>query len=612
MFNAIKTSTMMKVQTKRLPMVGLAAVGRLLLSATAIYGIVSLSSCKDNDYDLGDVDMTVGIVNGELNIPASSTTTIKLSEVLDLEENGDLKEDLDGTYRFYKVGDNVDPTEVCIEEVTVKKASTESHNFEFDLTPRLHSRVSATVDIAKEQFVGDFEYNSQMPQEVIDLTTAETDCDMVLGFSFDDNTRKLLSSIDELSLTLPSYMGYDVKTSTTTCRKEENKIVMNNISTAKPQEIVLAIRSLAFNKYSDELGSLKTTNGKVSMIGKVKMSLKINKDINISESMETAKCVIKNSISFIDNITLKNVTGRFNPTIKLDEIGKTTISGLPDFLKEDGVQIDIDNPQLLLTIKSNLSVPSLVKGKINYIRNGEKGQIDIPEDIIIKPATNGTTETRVCICRKNEGVEGFDQVIITENLKEIFYPTLASTVSFEADAKADDSKESSFELGKKYVIEPSYEVNAPLAFAEDAKIIYKEVLDGWNEDVKDFDLKEGGYVLFTANVENKVPVHLNVKAKAVDINGKEMGEDVKIEVTGEVAASKDGKTPESSAIQIKITPKQGALKKIDGLHLTISGSAKSENTGATVVGVPLNARNHSLIAKDIAIKVVGTVLADLN
>ena len=65
-------------------------------------------------------------------------------------------------------------------------------------------------------------------------------------------------------------------------------------------------------------------------------------------------------------------------------------------------------------------------------------------------------------------------------------------------------------------------------------------------------------------------------------------------------------------MKVKLTPKKGALKKLDGLKLIVRGSAKSTSGGATVTGIPLNAKTHTLVAKDINVKVVGTIVADLN
>ena len=596
-------------------MVNNSTIGKMLICMSVINGLMSLSSCTDKDFDLDDIDVTVGIGSGELSIPTSSTATIKLSEVLELEDDGDVKEDADGTYRFFKQGDDVEPTEISIDQVTVKQASAVSHNFVLDLSSASNAKTRSTVSIAEEKTVGNFEYTSTLPKEITELKSSETMSELSIDMVFNNNIKELLSTIDELCLYMPNYMGCKVVSSTTTYKQEGNKITLDNVSTQRTQKIVIGINNLTFNQPEDELGFLGTAGNKVSMLGNIKMGIKINSQISLKEGVDPKNCVIENKMEFMEDMKLKNVTGRFSPNIELNNIGSATISGLPYFLDEDGVKIDIDNPQIILSLNNDMTVPGIVKGTINYVRDGQNGTIKLNEDIIVKASAQGSKTTRICICRKKDGVANaaeFDQIIEQNNLKDLFYPSLVSSISFNASAKADDSKESTFELGRDYTIKPKYEVNAPLAFGEDAKIIYTETFDDWNKDVKDIDIKEGGYLILTAKVENRVPVFLNVSASALDLNGKEMGSDVNIEITGEVEASKDGTTPTSSEISIKLTPKKGALKRIDGLKLTISGSAKSENGNTSVVGIPLNAKHHSLVAKDIAIKLVGTVTVDLN
>ena len=43
-----------------------------------------MSSCQDDNYDFDDVDMTVGIGGDGLTLPVSSTSVIKLEDVLEL------------------------------------------------------------------------------------------------------------------------------------------------------------------------------------------------------------------------------------------------------------------------------------------------------------------------------------------------------------------------------------------------------------------------------------------------------------------------------------------------------------------------------------------------
>ena len=600
--------------------IGEKSIGKMMLPALLLLGGSVVVSCTDNNYDLSDIDMTVGIGNGELSIPTSSTTTIKLSEVLELEENGDVKEDADGTYRFFKKGDAVSPTTSVINTVTVKKASAESFDFVLDLSQKAYgaarSANRAALHFSGEMTVGSFVYNGALPSEVVELKRADISSEMAMDISFDDNISKLLDKITEVTIELPSYMDFVVKESSAKYTKVDNRIVLTDLSTSGRQSVVVSIKSLDFGKAADATGSLTVRNGKVDMQGNVTMGIMINEEVNLASGVDPTKCKVACGISFMNDILLTTVTGRFSPTITLDNLGHTSITGLPDFLSEDGVKVDIENPQIVMNLTSDIAVAGVLAGVINYKRDGANGSVKINENINVKPAADGgVSTTRVCICRKKSMVQNpdeFDQIIEQDDLKEILYPTVATDISFNATAWADDSKTSKFELGRVYTIQPEYEFMAPLAFGEDANIVYTDNLDGWNGDIDDFDLKEGGYVELTANVENRVPVYLNVDAVPVGVNGEDLSGEVSVEVIGEVAASTDGLEAAVSPVKVKLTPKKGALKKLDGLKLIVSGSAKSTSGGATVTGIPLNAKNHTLVAKDINVKVVGTIVADLN
>lgn len=600
--------------------IGEKSIGKMMLPALLLLGGSVVVSCTDNNYDLSDIDMTVGIGNGELSIPTSSTTTIKLSEVLELEENGDVKEDADGTYRFFKKGDAVSPTTSVINTVTVKKASAESFDFVLDLSQKAYgaarSANRAALYFSGEMTVGSFVYNGALPSEVKELNRADISSEMSMDISFDDNISKLLDKITEVTIELPSYMDFVVKESSAKYTKVDNRIVLTDLSTSGRQSVVVSIKSLDFGKAADATGSLTVRNGKVDMLGNVTMGIMINEEVNLASGVDPTKCKVACGISFMNDILLTTVTGRFSPTITLDNLGHTSITGLPDFLSEDGVKVDIENPQIVMNLTSDIAVAGVLAGVINYKRDGANGSVKINENINVKPAAEGgVSTTRVCICRKKSMVQNpdeFDQIIEQDNLKEILYPTVATDISFNATAWADDSKTSKFELGRVYTIQPEYEFMAPLAFGEDANIVYTDNLDGWNGDIDDFDLKEGGYVELTANVENRVPVYLNVDAVPVGVNGEDLSGEVSVEVIGEVAASTDGLEAAVSPVKVKLTPKKGALKKLDGLKLIVSGSAKSTSGGATVTGIPLNAKTHTLVAKDINVKVVGTIVADLN
>lgn len=597
------------------------SIRKMMLMASVVVGAALFTGCTDDNYDLDDIDMTLGLGNGELALPTSSTAVITLSEVLELKENGDITEDADGYYWFQRKGDAVNPTITRVNTVMVKQASSKSIDFKLDLSGFTSAAARAprralTVNFSDEQKVGHFEYDGSLPREVVDINNADVQTQLNIALTFNSHLQKLMGQIDEITLTLPSFMSYEVEEANVAYEKVDNKVMVKNMSTAIKPVIKLAVKRLSFGKEDDGLGSLKITDGWVEMTGDVKMGIKLNQEVNISADADPSKCSVECAIDFMGDMLLTKVNGRFSPEISLSNLGHVKVTGLPDFLSEDGVKIDIQNPEIHLTLTSDLTVPGLIDGTINYERDGKTGSVKMPEKIRVKAATGSEPSvTKVCVCRDKTLVENpsqFDQIIETDELKNVLYPTVADDISFSADATADASQYCDFELGRDYTIQPSYEVMAPLAFGEDANILYVDDLDGWNDDIDDINLANEGYIVLTANVENRVPVYLNVDATPVDVAGNDISSEVDVEVTGEVAASLDGTTPTSSQVEVKITPKNGALKKLDGLKLSVSGSAKSAAQGQTVTGVRLNAKTHTLVAKDIKVKIVGGLVYDAN
>ena len=151
-----------------------------------------------------------------------------------------------------------------------------------------------------------------------------------------------------------------------------------------------------------------------------------------------------------------------------------------------------------------------------------------------------------------------------------------------------------------------------MAFGENANIVYEDSFTGWNDDIDKLDLAEGTYIEVTANVENKVPAYLTVKAYPVDAQGNKIEDKLLIEIPDEVAASTDGTTAVTTPITMKITPKvKNSLKQLDGLVFRLEGSAKSAN-GNKVTGICLNEREHTLKLNDIKVKIVGKIIGDFN
>ena len=87
----------------------------LLLLATVVF---ALSSCVDDNYNLSDMDTTVGISVNKLTIPLNVDSLV-LDKVLDLEENGKIKKTIVNGKEIYAI----------VEEGTFKSKSIEIPGF---------------------------------------------------------------------------------------------------------------------------------------------------------------------------------------------------------------------------------------------------------------------------------------------------------------------------------------------------------------------------------------------------------------------------------------------------------------------------------------------------
>ena len=346
--------------------------------------------------------------------------------------------------------------------------------------------------------------------------------------------------------------------------------------------------------------------GKIKMDGTVVMGVEISpSDINLS-GLTSGDLSITSQIQFPD-FKVTGAQGRFSPTIDLGNLGEATINNVPDFLKDGNVVVDLANPQIWLTTNSDLTLDGYVDGVIKAYK---KGQVIASVNVNgINIQANATS--KICICRNASLVDGsmFTQVIEVPTLSTLIR-TIPDKLVFEADARADSKKEYAITFGRQYNISPSYTIKAPIAFAKDARIVYNDSIEDMNKDLKDLDFAEGTYINVDANVENKVPAHLTVSAYAVDVNGKRMSDDlISIVVSNVVAASPDGTTPVVTPLNVKVQQnKPGVLKNVDKLMFTIEGSAK-EN-GNIIEGVTLNAYKHTLVARDIVVKVVGKMIIE--
>ena len=549
-----------------------------VLAAVALIatGAIVAGACSDSDYDFDEIDSTVGI-GGELTIPASTTDTIRLEDVLDLDNSDCVTVKDNGDYVFEQQGGEIDVTEIRVEGFTIMEKLTSGQAFVIDLESLAgqNAKARANTRFSNTQRIRRFTYDGHS-DDVVDLTRVSINpASMDLSVQFPDGLSAVMPVIDRLQLFLPGYIVVtDVRgNGNGTLSHSGPVITLTGVNTSHDLSLTVTTDELDFSAGNMENGELSIENGDITLTGDIDMSLDATLDITGVPSQ--TRFEINNTFS-LDTFRPVSASGRFNPSINLNSLGNIEITGIPEFLTDGDVRADLDNPRIMVSIDNTMNATGLVSGTIIATKDGhESAKVTVPQ-MTVHPATT----THICICRKK-----------------------TAEIEAEYGSNADHT----------YTIKPSYTVEAPIAFAENASIVYKDSLDGWHEDLEDYDLSDDAAVCVTATIENRVPAYLTLTATPIDTEGNDISSDVNVEVSNTVIASPDGENSAYTPLTINITKKTAdAMRKIDGLRLTIQGKAKSDDGTESVTGKTLNAKKHFLIARDLKIKITGKVIADFN
>ncbi|WP_302260047.1 hypothetical protein [uncultured Bacteroides sp.] len=548
-------------------------------------------SCVDSEYDLSkDLDMTVTVGGENLTIPASNTKNITLEKIFDLNEESTVKADADGNYALSQTGKGSN-TRVSIEEITIKSSeiALQSARTELNYMMSPSGTLEATVN-DKTSFSID---KRNITTDVTELYSSDVIMPASLRMNIEGSNSLTLKK--GFQIEFPDYMTI----TTTDQRVKITGSVLTfiqdiNVSQNSALYIPIQVTRIDFE-------SMGTGKGLVAP-----GHLVIADDINISGTSTTtggsAIQMIMDTEIKIDEIQLTQVTAKVNPEINVS-IDPITINNLPDFLKDEQVRIDMTDPKIYLTVSNTSPVEVNFSGVLKSYKGG-KLLASVPvgqsPNLITIPG-NQPDEYIICLHRLNNHVEGADASVTVENLNDLI-ETIPDEIRMDnIEAKASD-KRCTIVLGSTYNVKTDYEINAPLQFNEGTNIVYSDVIDNWNKDVKDLSVKE---VVITMDAQNSIPLTMNMEVKAINKNGTVLNS-ISTEVSSQIAA---GTMENAKVTPLKITLKStdaNAFKELDGLKYEVSATSSAETSGKV-----LN-KNQYLRLENMTIKIKGGVTVDMN
>lgn len=585
----------------------------IVLSAS----LFTLISCVDNDYDLTeDIDFTVQIGGSEFAIPGGETEPIRLSKILDIEEDGVVKTDEYGNYYLWQEGSK-ETTDISVNDFEINSPYINPINQGVDFTiPDLTDLdipkgELPPADLPKETTSFNLS-GTELPTEIKDLSWLNMDMEAVIHFSFSPAVAENLY-LKDIDLSFPKFIQSTKLTNGVLHLENEKANHVNGLTVTVP---------ISGIDCKSQDGGIIFTEGSISIQGNISLEGQVT--INTNEILGDegpVHVILKADIVLQDRqtkqqiIKINSITGIVKPDINLT-INPVTISGLPDFLDDERVTLSVEKPMILFMANNNTPVAAQVKGKItSYIKkNNQEEQLGDPNYPVKFDFTIAKqTEEKFCLLPPDVSadIEGVTTYVKVPNL-----PTLISKIPdlFKFDVNADAIEaETEIKLNHTYTITTDYDVNVPFVFGDKVtQIVYKDSVDGWYDDLKDYEVKQ---VNATATAVNKIPLGLNFTAKALTVdaqgNAQELqGVTVTVKVNGEkdgiIKAGKNNTTVESAlVIEIRETT-SGAVKKLDGLAFEIVAAS-----GTDAKGQQLN-ENQTLQLTNVRLKVPGGAIVDFN
>ena len=546
----------MILNAKKRPLIAVA----LLLTSLGI-----TTSCIDNSYDLNkDIDMTISAGGEHLAIPVGYTEKITLDKIIEIEEGDDLQL-VDGEYHLLKKG-NIDNATTEIGEVTVTGTTTI-----IEATPIAEVAAALThwqTMAASIKKTGTIEVSAHDIDDAIKeigalKASSPTELIINLGITAGENMDFDNITFTDLKITFPSILDFEPYTGLS-----NNILDLDGLTINKGEEknISLQVKGYKFGNETPDgkkiIGNTLNINEKVIVEGKTTVDVKMGSSGTISFTPTIE----------LQEMDIQSVTGVIQPII--EPTGSTVnLENLPDFLEDDATELDITNPIFTFIAKNPLEAPIILNGTMQGEKNGSiiegstvilgRNGID-QQDIILEKG-----DSMIALSRLGTGGPEGSKNIKVSNINDLI-KKIPDVVKVDLNPLVEYATYYTVDLTTSYAMESNYDIDIPLNFGSNLKIVYDETIDNFDLDLEDVDIKKA---ILSINAVNTIPLAMEIKnenVSALDANGNVI-KDIDVTVEGTITESKDGKAEVSSTLNINLNETaEGAISKLDGLKLKVT------------------------------------------
>ena len=553
----------------------------LIFSVVFLIPFTSCESVINEDYDLGkEIDMTASVLQG-VSVPIGNAKTLSVSDVLELEnvdgnvicsdEKGDLKILVEDRMEF-RVPTNVFafgcdlPDSKKFEKFSIDFPHPGVNVPENQLQGQTFSYSDLTGSPLSVSTAMHFE--SELPAEVKDVRYINFYGELTL--SFDSAVNACLKS--GFKIIFPEYVmlqNYN--------QKPEFNIETNHSNVVELVEDVAVPGKLTFH-----FNRIYVPEGSISD-GKLNLNLEVRFEGDMSISGEDLIGVTANP-----QIVVSMEDFNFNPTgaqLKVDyeyvnENIDILLEDVPDFLTDNALSIDLENPLLHLQIHNWTTFGFNIQAGITAYHTSHSPSVYFGEDprIDIAPDTQNTIVFSAVPVEEMPGEVNFHN-IVDPSIKELFSEIPEKISLHDIKVKFFDDY---FDVGlnyESYLMDFNYKLELPMIFGENLQFVYIYDIDV--EDV-DFEAVVDNAVL-DLDLINSIPLSFDLEVQAIDTDGNPI-DWLKFDIIPDIiVASGSQNAPVTTHLSLNFKSEREYIQ-FSGLRYKITATAPSPEH----LGVSLN------------------------
>lgn len=489
------------------------------------------AGCVDDNYDLADIDTTVGVTVDQLVIPIN-IDEITLGDIFDIDED-DRVTVIDGHYAI--VQDGVFESSVMnIPSIDLNAPVIEPSETTVSLIDGLiSSRSTATFvyDLAND--ASDFRFDADFVSDFI-IGIDHLGCQLTLTV---DITMRGLESIvrrisfSEVVLQLPKGLDLTADEGGSYDRVTGLLTLPDRVITGNSLTLQFAASGVDFNLAG---GVYDYDNSSVSVLGS--LFIRQGKAIIDASDIVTSAVSLPQSVTLYTEYALSDTrvttfSGRVKYEIADADLTEVDLSDLPDVLSQNATDLTFVNPMVYLHITNPLQGYSL------YARTGldvtayhdadaNVYTLDYPWFQIGPSADDGEYD----FCLSPQMPSSVDPDFVSA--VHVPFSQLSNVLSGSGIPKRlsidlqnpniPAQTVSNFRLGEDLgALHGRYRFVAPLQFGEGSAIVYADVIDGWMSD--DLERLVIRSLEVNLTVSTDIPVAIDFTGYPVDVNGNRIG-----------------------------------------------------------------------------------------